>query len=117
MSMTFYEMAERAKQEGKYMLAARLYRISYMYWENEDFPPYDMRGLNLYGNYEDCCKKLDNKEQKILQIEEREFTDESVVYGSYFNWDWKDCVKNQLQIIMNENPEMKETIDILLKFV
>lgn len=92
----YYEEAQMAKNKKKYLLAARLYRLCALYYENCELGMYNRevqrQGSSALYEYKKCKRKLSHQEQAMLDKEEAKYIPED---GSYFIWAWKDFVKEE----------------------
>lgn len=71
-----FKEGEEARLKGDYMVAARLYRISYMTYDECDAPPFPMNGISdaadkAYKQYWEVCKLLTPYQRWMLMTEKR----------------------------------------------
>ena len=108
-----FEFAKTAKKKKKYLLAARLYRLSAVYYENGELGPYEPKvekyGMSASDKYDSCRSKLSQQEQNML--------DTKYISGnnsfSILHWrefareEWKKLTKRNLKV------GMKKVADII----
>ena len=116
-----FEFAKKAKKKKKYLLAARLYRLCTIYYENGELGPYDPDvkkfGTSASDKYEKCISKLSHSEQEMLDAEEAKYFPEN---GSYFIWEWRNFVKeererideNDLKLLYEESTKSHSAMSI-----
>lgn len=124
-----YRTAKRAKKKKQYLLAARLYRLCALYYENGKLGPFD-RQVQNYGEtapryYNACKSKLSPQEQEMLNADDAKYTavdDRYTMRGRYFIWSWRDLVKeewekidhDELQNLYEEINKRHKALDLLL---
>ena len=92
----YYDQGQMAWKKKKYLLAARLFRLCALYYENCELGMYDRdvqrQGTSALYKYEKCRRKLSHQEQEMLDTEEAKYIPKD---GSYFIWSWRDFTKEE----------------------
>ena len=96
-----YEAAVKAEEESNFLLAARLYRMCALFYENGELP-FFMSQVKEYGEdapaaYFRCRRKLTEEAQRMLGREHRKYSS-----GGYLISNWREYVEENWQHIVDE---------------
>ena len=83
--------ATQAKKEKLYLLAARLFRLCAVYYENAELGPYDPTiqsfGTTAMCKYQSCLRKLTPQERQMLDDEMEMFMTECGYQFCTYGWE------------------------------
>lgn len=118
----YYDQGQMAWKKKKYLLAARLFRLCALYYENCELGMYDRdvqrQGTSALYKYEKCRRKLSHQEQEMLDTEEAKYIPKD---GSYFIWSWRDFTKEErdridereLKLLYEESNKRRSAMSII----
>ena len=90
-----YREGMEEKKKKNYLLAARLFRNCYYYYEYGELPVYyshlEQYGLDSIDKYEYCKSKLTDEAQRMLEEEEENF-----------HGDWREFIRYNIKKLLEE---------------
>lgn len=105
-----YKAATKARRKRKYLLAARLYRLCAVYYENGELGEYnpDIQdyGMSASFEYEWCKNRLSKQKQEMLDNEALEYAPDATNTDLLYRWgmsNWYDFTKEEWEKI---DPEL-----------
>ena len=101
-----YKEGLEEKERGNYMKAARLFRISYITFENCELPPFYIKSIaDAGGNSQEEFLKiyplLTDEQRERLKNEKRSLTTPATNLSDDFCWGWEKLVRHDYDMIEN----------------
>ena len=99
-----YKEGLEEKERGNYMKAARLFRISYIAFENCELPPYRIQSIadagdDSHDEFRKIYPLLTDEQRELLRNERRGILSPVTDWFEDFAWGWEKLVRHDYEMI------------------